>query len=453
MDASSSEKPQSVYSQAERAVLPSSTSSAKEKADLDTPVIDSSSPVADDDVPADPFDSYPEGGRGWIVVLGCVIFSASTAWGIVQTYYVEHLFPHTSESVLSTLGSMSGMIMTLTSVITGKLGDRYGYKPFLAAGALCWTVSMLCSAFCTKVWQFFLTQGVLQGIACSLVFPLIVALPAQWFYKYRALTTGIVVAGSSLGGAVASMLMYGMLESLGLRRTFAIYSAIDAVSMTAAFFMIQERRRPQSKRPDIIWFDRTFFMDPVFWSLGLCFLFTTFGYLSPIFYLPTYTSEKIPSASLLLSSLPVTALNLSAAAGRTLIGFVADRTGPVNALFVAIFMSGITQILIWNFVTTYAGIMIFAILYGFFCGCFISLSPAVGAQLYGSGRLAGLSGLLLFFNLPGNSAGAPLGGAILSATNGSWRAVASWSGAMQIVGAIILLYARFKRQPKLFSVY
>ena len=40
-------------------------------------------------------------------------------------------------------------------------------------------------------------------------------------------------------------------------------------------------------------------------------------------------------------------------------------------------------------------------MYGFVCGCFLSLSPAVAAQLYGSGRLAGLSGLLLLFNLPG----------------------------------------------------
>ena len=45
--------------------------------------------------------------------------------------------------------------------------------------------------------------------------------------------------------------------------------------------------------------------------------------------------------------------------------------------------------------------MAFGILYGFVCGCFLSLSPAVSAQLYGSGRLAGLSGLMLLFNLPG----------------------------------------------------
>ncbi|GBE86939.1 Aspyridones efflux protein [Sparassis crispa] len=345
------------------------------------------------------------------------------------------------------------MIMTLTSIITGKLGDRYGYKPFLAVGGLLWTVSMLCSAFCTKIWQLFLVQGVLQGIACALVFPLIVAVPSQWFSKYRGLATGVVVAGCSFGGAVASLILYAMLQPLGMRKTFAIYSVIDAVFLTMAFFMIKERRRPQAQRQHIVWFDRTFFTDPVFWSLGLCFLFTTFGYLTPIFYLPMYTTQMIPSADVLLSSLPVTVLNLSAACGRTLIGFVADRVGPVNALFVAVLLSGLTQLLIWNFVTTYAGIMSFAVLYGFFCGSFISLSPAVGAQLYGSGRLAGLSGLLIFFNLPGNAAGAPTGGAILNATGGSWRAVACWSGAMQIVGAIILCYARFKRQPKLFSVY
>ena len=45
--------------------------------------------------------------------------------------------------------------------------------------------------------------------------------------------------------------------------------------------------------------------------------------------------------------------------------------------------------------------MVFATLYGFFCGCFLSLISAVAAQVYGADRLAGLSGLLLLFNAPG----------------------------------------------------
>ena len=82
----------------------------------------------------------------------------------------------------------------------------------------------------------------------------------------------------------------------------------------------------------------------------------------------------------------------------------------------------------------------FAILYGFFCGCFLSLVAAVAAALYGASRLAGLSGLLLLFNAPGYAAGAPVAGALLGATNGDWRAVAAYSGAVQAAGALCLLY-------------
>lgn len=126
-----------------------------------------------------------------------------------------------------------------------------------------------------------------------------------------------------------------------------------------------------------------------------------------------------------MSALPLTVLNVSAALGRILVGFAADKLGPVNALWVAITLSGLTQLVVWTFVSTYAGIvcvllpspvrlavigdahvclqMVFAILYGFFCGCFLSLVSAVAAKVYGADRLAGLSGLLLLFNAPGTS--------------------------------------------------
>ena len=58
-----------------------------------------------------------------------------------------------------------------------------------------------------------------------------------------------------------------------------------------------------------------------------------------------------------MSALPLTVLNISAALGRILVGFAADKLGPVNALWVAITLSGLTQLLVWTFVTTYAGIV------------------------------------------------------------------------------------------------
>ncbi|KAM5533514.1 hypothetical protein V8D89_012851 [Ganoderma adspersum] len=401
-------------------------------------------------------DVPPDGGRGWVVIFGCVIFSAATlgwgVWGVTEEYLKKNVFPDASDSLLSTLGSVSGMFMTLLSVIPGKLADRYGYKPFLALGGVLWIISMLACAFATKLWHFFLIMGPVQGIANALIYPLIVALPAQWFLKHRAVATGMVVGGSSLGGAISTLLFRVLLTSQGLRKSFLIYTAIDGVLLFAAWHMIAERRKPSQRKP-IIWFDKTFFTDPVFWSLGGCFFFTVFGYLSPIFFLPTFAKQKLPHLSSLLTVLPITMLNFSSTTGRTLVGFMADRIGPVNTLWIAIMLSGLTQLLVWTFVSTYAGIMAFGIMYGFVCGCFLSLTPAVAAQLYGSGRLAGLSGLMLLFNLPGNSAGAPLGGAILSATGNNWVAVSVYSGSLQIVGALVLLYARFKREPKIFTVY
>ncbi|KAI0772349.1 major facilitator superfamily domain-containing protein [Trametes elegans] len=390
-------------------------------------------------------DGFPEGGRGWIVVLGCSIFSAATVgwgyvalhnfrvWGVTEEYFRAHMFPNTSAAVLTTLGSIASL-------------------PFLAAGSLIWTASMIAAAFCTEVWQFFITMGIMQGIADALVLPIIVALPSQWFKRHRAFATSIVVAGSSIGGAVGSLVYRQLLSALGLRKALLIFAAIDALSYAAAYLMVEERR-PAHKRPPLVWFDGAVLKDPVFWSVGGCFFFVVFGYLAPVFLVSTFTVEKVPDASALLAAMPVVVLNLSAAVGRTLVGFVADRFGPVNSLFLSVVLSGLSQLLVWMFVTSYAGIMVFATLYGLVCGCFLSLMSAVLARVYGADRLAGLSGLLLLFNAPGYAGGAPIAGAILGATGNNWRVVAGYGGSVQILGALALLYARLASEPRVFAVY
>ena len=97
--------------------------------------------------------------------------------------------------------------------------------------------------------------------------------------------------------------------------------------------------------------------------------------MSPIFFLPTFAREKIPglsplvrpvyelkketshAASLQLAALPITMLNFAAAFGRTVVGYAADQIGPVNALWSVIMLSGLTQLLVWTFVSNYAGIV------------------------------------------------------------------------------------------------
>ena len=56
-----------------------------------------------------------------------------------------------------------------------------------------------------------------------------------------------------------------------------------------------------------------------------------------------------------MAALPITLLNFAAAFGRTAVGFVADKIGPVNALWMVVMLSGLTQLLVWKFISNYAG--------------------------------------------------------------------------------------------------
>ena len=44
----------------------------------------------------------------------------------------------------------------------------------IAIGCTLWIITMLGIAFSTKVWHFMLTQGLMQGIASSFIFPICV---------------------------------------------------------------------------------------------------------------------------------------------------------------------------------------------------------------------------------------------------------------------------------------
>ncbi|KAG8872248.1 hypothetical protein FRB97_007833 [Tulasnella sp. 331] len=341
---------------------------------IETLADDSSRPIANE-------DDYPEGGRGWLVVLGAFIYAGLVlgwplSWGVFQSYYLKYnTFPGASQTTLSTLGTVQ------------------------------------------------------NGIA---------SYPSMWFKRRRALATGIVIGGSSFGGGVASLLTRAMLTKLGLRKTLLVYFAIYAVLFIVAAFLVKSRG-PRRRVEKIEWIDRAQFKDPVFWSLAMCMLFTTlFG--RHVLFITTFTLDKVPNISTQLSVAPVAVMNFSSAIGRIAVGLVADRIGVANATFGAIMVSSLAQLVLWNLAEGYAMIMILSVLVGCFGGCFISLLAPVIARIFGTRKLATLSGLLVLFNLPGNFGGPPLAGAILSAT-GNWHAAITYAGGVQMVGGLCFLYA------------
>ncbi|KAG9000239.1 hypothetical protein FRB93_012779 [Tulasnella sp. JGI-2019a] len=411
-----------------------------------TPVLayDPNTLIVDED------EDFVEGGfRAWLVIVGASIYAALVigwpfSWGVFQAYYLErNTFPGASQTTLSLLGTIQNGVMAIVSFFSGKLGDRYGYKPFVIAGSIISCLGLLCTAFATTLWQHFITQGVLPGLAVGLMFPMVVSYPSMWFKRKRALTSGIVVAFAAFGGGVASLLTRVMLTNIGLRNTLLVYFAINTTLLSLAFFLVKSRGSNNCK-VEIEWIDRALFKDPIFWSLALCMLFTVYGYLPPFVLLTTFTVEKCPNISSQLSVAPTSVMNFASAFGRALMGLLADRIGVSNAFFISLVISALGQLILWNLAKGYAMIMIFSVVVGASSGNFVSLLAPVVAELFGTKKLATLSGLLILFNLPGNFSGPPVASAVLSAT-GSWHAAISFSGGVQIIAAICFIFALIKR--------
>ncbi|KAG8736224.1 hypothetical protein FRC11_002770 [Ceratobasidium sp. 423] len=145
-------------------------------------------------------------------------------------------------------------------------------------------------------------------------------------------------------------------------------------------------------------------------------------------------------------------MSFASAIGRTGAGHVADRIGFMNAFILAITISGLSQLILWNVAAeSYAGIMVFSVVFGLTGPCFLSLVTPIAASLYGTNNLATLTGLFNIANVPGLMAGPPIGGVILDSANRNWHALAAYSGSIQILGVMFMLYARFKKDPKLFG--
>ncbi|KAG9096193.1 hypothetical protein FS749_008955 [Ceratobasidium sp. UAMH 11750] len=247
-----------------------------------------------------------------------------------------------------------------------------------------------------------------------------------------------------------------MLTRIAFRDALIIYAGIHFVLLSIAVCLIKEGPGVVVMRAahgQARWVDKKLLKDPVFWCATMSLCLSVFGFLSPYFLVPTYTVSLIPTLTPQYSVLPMSIMNFMSALGRSLVGFLADLIGPANAFMLAVGISALSQLIIWNFADNYVTIMVFSVIFGMTGGCFLSLMTPLAAQLFGTNNLASLVGTFNFLITPGDLAGAPIAGLVLSAAGGNWHAPISYSGGVQVVAVLVMAYARFKRQAVLFAKF
>ncbi|KAJ2556917.1 hypothetical protein EV175_001679 [Coemansia sp. RSA 1933] len=356
-----------------------------------------------------------DGAYGWAVaVSGCIMLMFSmgcvNSYGPYQTYYHLNRFPDEPISTLTWIGTLQFAGMSLCGIPAGILCERFDSRLITFVGGLIMGVALVIASFCDDaVWKLIITQGIVFSIGAAFVLIPSTSIPSQWFVKYRALAIGVVVAGSGIGGLWLTPATTGMINSLGVSWALRITGIIVfAVNSVASLFM--RNRLHVEAREKII--DFSVFRDLRFMLVFMGAICCVTGYFTPFFELPTFAIKVIGKSESFGNNL-VTIINAASVVGRIGTGQIAPLMGTINTMIGCMFIASLSVLILWLPFEATGTVIACAIIYGLFCGGFISLLPVVMANIWGVQRISTIIGLMFIAFCAGALIGAPASGAIV----------------------------------------
>ncbi|RKP13149.1 major facilitator superfamily domain-containing protein [Piptocephalis cylindrospora] len=412
-------------------------------------------------------DIYPpDHPKGWWMMffVFCINFSLSgclLSWGLYQRAYLEGDYRNEKSSTVTLIGGTCAALVYGLGIVFGKLIQIYGIRWPLIIGTILYPVGLVLASFSTSIWHLFLTQSLIPGIGCSLVLFSASHLPSQWFDRRRGLASGIAVSGTSVGAATILQITQVMINRWGVRWALRVSALIYLALLLLPCIFLQERirccptseeetieRSKESRRRRIArimreLIDLSLLLNPKVALLAVSATIYIISYTSPYYFLPSYaTFIGLPDE---MGAIATMVLTLSSGVGRIVAGWLADRYGSINILFITLTLSGVVTLLIWPFATSLALLMVFAILFGLFQASFMSLVPVITASLVPLHEAASAIGVVMGIQFPGDIVGPAVFGALVDATapNTSYLPAELFNGACCIIASLLLLPLRW----------
>ncbi|KAJ7496834.1 major facilitator superfamily domain-containing protein [Mycena latifolia] len=328
-------------------------------------------------------EPYPDGGaRAWLVVLGGAFSAFSTcvclflarltlsprfgyvnAWGVFQAYYEETLLKESSASNIAWIGSVQYSMVFIPAVISGHYFDRGHFRvPFLVASAGL-VVATFLVAQCTQYWHFLLCQGFLVGISAGILFGPVGAIIAHWFKKKRGLASGILAAGSSVGGTLFPIVARNLIPCVGFQWTLRIMGFILLCSLGVANLTVRRRLPPKHVPGGLL--NPAAFKNPaytVYCASGAVAFLGLYTVLTYIDVSATFVGVS-PDFSFYLISMA----NAASLFGRLACGVATDKYGAVNIIAPMTAISAIMTY-IWPLARSTGSFVAIAVVYGLSSG-------------------------------------------------------------------------------------
>lgn len=275
----------------------------------------------------------------------------------------------------------------------------------------------------------------LGGISASLLFNPSIAVIGHWFSARRGLATGIACTAGGLGGVAFPLIILYVSPVHGFGWAIRIIGFINAAVCLAACLLLRKRLPPNKKAGAAI--DLLALRELKYGAVTLATFLIEFAVFIPYTYICSYAVAMgiDREASYRLNVL----LNVGAIPGRVLPGYLADRFGTFNTMCVTAMVCTVVVLALWLKAEGHeAATTAFAVLYGFWSGAAISLTPVCIGEVCRVEDYGKRTGTAFFIASIGALVGVPIGGAIIESEGGMYQGLIIFGGALY--GAALCAY-------------
>ncbi|KAL9080224.1 MAG: hypothetical protein Q9157_000946 [Trypethelium eluteriae] len=379
----------------------------------------------------------PDGGiTAWLQVLAAFLINVNNwglvnSFGIYQAYYETSVLKNFSSSSIAWIGTVQAALLLVVGAFSGPLFDKGYFKLILIIAGVGVVFSQMMLSLSVQYYQIMLTQGILTGLCCGLLYIPSVALMPLYFKDRRGLALGLATAGGSVGGVIYPIVFRRLLVELDFAWATRIMGFIALITLAVAALII--RPLDHIKKPTRQLLDMSAFKElpMVFFIAAAFFIFCAF--LVPFFLTTVYATSEL-HASQSTAFYLVAVINAAQFFGRTVPAFMSDFIGGEALLFTAQLFSGILAFS-WIAVHNLGGFVGFLVFYGFASGMLATLPAVVLPYVCPSLAVLGTRMGMVY---AAAGVGALISGPVATAASGAsnnFLGAQLWMGPCFIVGA------------------
>lgn len=298
----------------------------------------------------------PDGGtKAWTqAFMGhFVIFNT---WGMIATFGVFQQYYTLSlglePSAVSWIGSVQMLGHFGLGMFTGRLFDAGYFYWTMIPGMLLSALGMFMTSLCSKYWQFFLAQGIMNGVGNGMQFAPTMSLTTTYFSRNRSVALAIMASGSATGGLVYPTIARQLLPKIGFPWTVRAMAFI-MLAVGALYASLLKPRLPPRKSGPLL--ELSAFREMPYALFCIALFLIAMGQYFAFYYISSFAGDVLDlpystSINVLL------VLNGIGVLGRLVPSYFADKyTGPYNILIPFCFISAIV-LYFWPLVKSERGL-------------------------------------------------------------------------------------------------